>query len=71
MIGYSYVTTDMALDAGDPKLVGEIYDVIVERCLCCMGDWIACPTCTEQVMGEENEELLHMTMQERYNLDDE
>lgn len=44
-----YVTKDMATDAGDKRLEGQIYSTQekYEVCGCCAGDWEKCQTCKE------------------------
>ena len=45
-----YVTRDMATDAGDKRLEGQIYSTKeqYEVCACCSGDWENCETCKQE-----------------------
>jgi hypothetical protein len=45
-----YVTKDMATDAGDKRLEGQIYSTEekYEVCCCCSGDWENCEICKQE-----------------------
>jgi len=51
-----YITHDMASDAQDMSLEGQVYGVYqdYEGCQCCNGEWGNCPECTKQEKWEQD-----------------
>jgi len=49
ILGAHYITREMAIDVGDPRLEGQLLEYEYAQCNCCYGIWQDCEICGKKI----------------------